>query len=232
MKVWQREEIEAIEAEILAYERRGAVDRFWEDVQVGDRMADLLKGPLCATDMISWYLGSQPVYQPAHAMALQHYRKHPKWAFRNPAIGVLEPNIRVHENVDAARSSGLPAPYDVGIQRQQWTLQALTDWAGDNSFLKSASTQIRGMNYFGDLTRIGGSVTRKWVDDDGDAVVELEFACTNQLGENTMPGRAVLALPRRGGPSPVAAARSRRQDRAAYLAQTAPDLVPLPAVAP
>jgi hypothetical protein len=172
MKVWEPDEIAEVEERVLARTRRGTEDRAWEDVEVGDTIDELLKGPLCSTDMIAWYLGSVPVYQPAHELALRHYRRHPKWAFRNPAIGVLEPNIRVHENIDAARSSGLAGPYDVGIQRHQWAFQAMYDWAGDNSFLKSCSAQFRGMNYFGDLTSLNGLVVAKRVDDDGDHVVD------------------------------------------------------------
>ncbi|WP_432825612.1 FAS1-like dehydratase domain-containing protein [Dactylosporangium sp. CA-092794] len=228
MKTWSPEEIAPIEERILAQERRGAQQRSWEDVEVGDAIGELLKGPLCATDMIAWYLGSQPVYAPAHEMALRHYRRHPKWAFRNPALGVLEPNIRVHENIDAARSSGLAAPYDVGIQRHQWLLQLLTDWGGDSAFVKQCSVQFRGMNYFGDLTTISGTVTGKEIDAAGDAVVTLTLASRNQNGEDTMPGTAVVALPRRDGGQPVAAALARSVDYETYLREQAPDLRRLP----
>jgi acyl dehydratase len=228
MKNWTLEEIEPVEERILAHTRRGSEKRYWEDVNVGDSVGDLLKGPLCATDMIAWYLGSQPVYAPAHETALKWYRKHPNWAFRNPQLGVLEPNIRVHENIDAARSSGLSAPYDVGIQRHQWLFQLLNDWSGDDAFVKKCSVQFRGMNYFGDLTTISGTVTEKEIDADGDAVVSLELTSVNQLGENTMPGKAVIALPRRDGSSPVTAARGRSVDYEAHLAELAPRLRRLP----
>ena len=229
MKTWSLEEIEPVEEEILAYERRGAEPRYWDDVQVGDTTGRLLKGPLCATDMIAWYMGSQPVYAPAHSLALRHYRNHPNWAFRNPALGVLEPNIRVHENIDAARASGLAAPYDVGNQRYQWMFQRLTDWAGDAAFVKQTSAQFRGMNYFGDLTSISGQVTDKSIDADGDAVVTLRLTTTNQEGDETMPATAVIALPRPGEPTPVATARARRLDFDQRLAEIAPDLKRLPA---
>ncbi|GAA1840067.1 MaoC family dehydratase N-terminal domain-containing protein [Pseudonocardia ailaonensis] len=228
MKVWTPEELEPIEQKIVDYTRRGGVERFWDDVCVGDAAGELLKGPLCATDMIAWYGGSQPVYQPAHGMALKHYRRHPKWAHRNAQLGVLEPNIRVHESMDAARSSGLAAPYDVGIQRHQWLFQMLSDWGGDGAFTKQCSVQFRGMNYFGDLTTIAGTVTEKFVDADGDAVVRLEVHSTNQDGKDIMPGSALVALPRRDGHRPVAAAAARTQDFETRLAELAPDLKRLP----
>jgi hypothetical protein len=231
MKVWDADEIAAVEERILARSRRGSEDRRWEDVEVGDQLDELLKGPLCSTDMIAWYGGSVPVYQPAHELALRHYRRHPKWAFRNPVIGVLEPNIRVHENIDAARSSGLAGPYDVGIQRHQWAFQAMYDWAGDNSFLKACSGQFRGMNYFGDLTTFAGSVVAKRVDEDGDHVVDIEWAATNQRGETTMPGTATIALPSSARGNAVAGPASRVVTREDYLAANVPNLVRLPGVA-
>ena len=228
MKNWSAEEIREVEERVLARTRRGAADRRWEGVEIGDKLGELLKGPLCSTDMIAWYAGSSPVYAPAHELALRHYRKHPNWAFRNPEIGVLEPNIRVHENIDAAQSSGLAGPYDVGIQRHQWAFQAMTDWAGDNAFLKTCNAQFRGMNYFGDLTSIDGTVVGKRVDDDGDHVVDIEWAATNQLGEVTMPGTATVALPSDGQPNAVAGPAGRVVMLDDFLAERAPGLVRLP----
>ena len=225
MKFWTPEEIAEVEERVLARTRRGADTRFFQDVQVGDELGELLKGPLCSTDMIAWYSGSTPVYAPAHELALRHYRKHPNWAFRNPAIGVLEPNIRVHENIDAAQSSGLAGPYDVGIQRHQWAFQAMYDWGGDNSFLKTCDAQFRGMNYFGDLTAINGTVVAKRVDADGDHVVDIEWAAVNQLGETTMPGTATIALPTRENPDAVAGPAGRVVLLADLLAEQVPNLV-------
>jgi acyl dehydratase len=230
MKVWTPDELGPVEERILAYRRRGNNEMRWEDVEVGDPAGELLKGPLCATDMIAWYGGSQPVYQPAHKMALEHYRKHPKWAFRNPQIGVLEPNIRVHESMDAARSSGLAAPYDVGIQRHQWLFQMLSDWAGDAAFVKECSVQFRGMNYFGDLTTLTGVITEKFIDGDGDAVVRLEIHSTNQEGRDIMPGSALVALPAAAGRRPVQSTASREMDFEQRLAELAPNLKRLPGV--
>lgn len=228
MKVWSLDEIAEIEDRIISRERRGGTPRWWEDVTIGEDTGEFLKGPLCATDMISWYMGSQPVFAPAHEWALKHYRRHPKWAFRNPDLGVLEPNIRVHENMDAARSSGLPGPYDVGIQRFQWGFQMLEDWAGDNSFIKCCGGQFRAMNYFGDLTDLRGKVAAKYIDEDGDPVVDIQFAAINQVGEVTMPGTATVVLPSRERPVAIPDAATRTRLRDEYLAEVAPYLKPLP----
>jgi acyl dehydratase len=197
MTLWTEEGLAPVEKAIDAYERRGAEPRYWEDVEIGDITPDLVKGPLTTTDMIAWYVGCIPVYMPAHEAARRHYQRHPQWTFRNPELGVLEPNIRVHENIAAARSSGVSAPYDVGIQRHQWMFQLMTDWAGDAGLVTQCRAEYRGFNLLGDVTTLSGSVVGKERDEKGRGLVHLTITGTNHLGEVTMPGSATVALPSR-----------------------------------
>jgi len=73
---------------------------------------------------------------------------------------------------------------------------------GDDAFLDTNSVQFRAFNYYGDLQRFTGAVTRKFVEN-GDHKVELEVRGTNQNGVVTIPGNAVVVLPTRGGVAPV-----------------------------
>lgn len=228
MKTWTVDELVPVEEAQLAERPRGADNRLWEDVEVGETMDPVVKGPLCLTDMIAWYTGSSPVYQPAHELALKWYRRHPMWAYRNPAIGVLEPSVRVHEDVATAQAAGLPAPYDVGIQRHQWLFHLLTNWAGDAGFVKRCRAEYRAFNFYGDVQWISGEVIAKRMDEDGDHVVDLRLWARNQRQQVTMPGTAVVALSTRAGRSPVRERLQRATDRAEFLAGTAPELVALP----
>ncbi|MGI9642608.1 MAG: FAS1-like dehydratase domain-containing protein [Acidimicrobiia bacterium] len=54
-------ELDEIEQTILAEERRGPSPRRWEDVQVGDELDPLLKGPLSIMDVVAWCAGTQGV---------------------------------------------------------------------------------------------------------------------------------------------------------------------------
>lgn len=227
MKRWSEDELLPIEESQLAERPRGAEDRMWEDVQVGDVLEPVTKGPLCLTDMIAWYTASQPVFHPAHELALKWYRRHPMWAYRNPVLGVLEPSIRVHEDIATARAAGLPAPYDVGVQRHQWLFHLLTNWAGDAGFVKSCKAEYRAFNFYGDVQSLSGEVVGKSVDEDGDHVVNLKVWSRNQRGDDTMPGVAVVALPTREGSRPVRDHLGGSIDREQYLASVAPNLVAL-----
>jgi acyl dehydratase len=196
---WKDEEIAAIEEQILAEKPRGAQPRYWEDVQVGDEIDVITKGPLGLTDFIAFIAaGAAPIPRvSAHSVALKRYRKHPKWAFRDPKTHALEPVYSVHYNDYAAQLQGAQIAYDVGIQRTCWQIHSLTNWMGDAGRLKSLTDQYRAHVYLGDVVRLGGRVEAKEVDADGEHVVRLTTWAHNQREQNVMPGTASIVLPTR-----------------------------------
>ena len=197
---WKEDEIAAIEEQILAERPRGATPRYWEDVKVGDEIDVITKGPLGLTDFIAFIAaGAAPIPRvSAHGVALRRYRKHPKWAFRDPKTHALEPVYSVHYNDYAAQLQGAQIAYDVGIQRTCWQIHSLTNWMGDAGRLKALTGQYRAHVYLGDVVRLGGRVDAKEVDANGDHVVRLTTWAWNQREQNVMPGTAVIALPHRG----------------------------------
>jgi acyl dehydratase len=196
---WKEEEIAAIEDQILAEQPRGAQARYWEDVQVGDEIDVITKGPLGLTDFIAFIAaGAAPIPRvSAHSVALKRYRKHPKWAFRDPRTHALEPVYSVHYNDYAAQLQGAQIAYDVGIQRTCWQIHSLTNWMGDAGRLQSLTDQYRAHVYLGDVVRLGGRIEAKEVDADGEHVVRLTTWAYNQREQNVMPGTATIALPTR-----------------------------------
>jgi hypothetical protein len=196
---WTDEELAKVEDDILAETPRGAEPRYWEDVRIGDELDTLTKGPIGLTDEIAYVAsGAAPIPRlSAHGVALRRYRKHPKWAFRDPNTHALEPVYSVHYNDYAARLQGAQIAYDVGIQRTCWQLHTLTHWIGDTGAVKAIHGQYRAHVYLSDVVRLGGKVVGKEVDADGDAVVHLETWAYNQREQNCMPGTATVILPRR-----------------------------------
>lgn len=202
---WTDEELEKIDEEVLAEEIRGSDPRYWEDVNVDDEMKPLVKGPIGVTDMVAYIAGgATPVKYAAHSVALREYRKRPAWAFRDPDTHALEPVFAVHYNKRAANLQGLPFYYDLGIQRQCWQDQFLTNWMGDDGWLRKSYAEYRAFVYISDVIWIRGKVTEKYVADDGEHCVDIETSAMNQRGENVMPGKATIALPsKETGASPV-----------------------------
>ena len=196
---WTEEEIAAIEADVLAEKPRGDNPRYWEDVKVGDEIDVITKGPIGLTDEIAFIsAGAAPIPRlSAHGVALRRYRRHPKWAFRDPDTHALEPVYSVHYSDYAAKLQGAQAAYDVGIQRTCWQIHSLTNWMGDAGELKSLTGQYRSHVYLSDVVRLGGKVDAKEIDAEGNHVVKLTTWARNQRGQECMPGTAVIALPTR-----------------------------------
>ena len=203
---WTEEEIAAIEEQVLAEEPRGATPRYWDDVNVGDEIDTITKGPLGLTDEIAYIAaGAAPIPRvAAHRVALRSYRRHPRWAYRDPVTHALEPVYSVHYNDYAARLQGAQAAYDVGIQRTCWQIHSLTNWMGDTGFLKSLTSQYRSHVYLSDVVRLGGRVEAKEIDANGNHLVRLTTWARNQRGQDVMPGAAVIALPHRAAPGNAA----------------------------
>lgn len=202
---WKPEEIEEIEAQILREAPRGAEPRWWDDVEIGDPLDEIVKGPIGMTDEIAFVsAGGAPIPRlAAHRASLEQYSKHPAWAFRDPTTNALEPIYAVHYNAHAARAMGVSMQYDVGFQRQCWQVHLLTDWMGDLGWVKQCASQYRSFVYLSDVVRLQGEVVGKRIDEDGEAVVDLKTRAVNQRGQDVMPGTATVALPKRGEPSPV-----------------------------
>ena len=213
---WTAAELAEIEARILAERPRGAQPRFWEDVEVGDQLDLITKGPIGLTDEIAFVAGGgTPIPRlKAHAAALHDYQAHSAWSFRDPVTSALEPIYSVHYNLQAARAMSAEYQYDVGFQRQSWQIHHLTHWCGDHGWIKQCEAQYRRFVYLSDVVELSGEVIEKSVDSEGEHVVQIRTAARNQRGETVMPGSAVVALPTRDGSESPAARRARRRDRA------------------
>ena len=189
------EELEAIGHAIEIEELRGASPRFWEDVEVGTAVQPMLKGPLNITDMICWYSGGGHSYQ-SHRRAHMHRRRHPADAFVNPETGAQDSAARGHTEGKMAREVGMPGGYDVGPQRISWMGQLMTNWMGDDGFLRCLRVSVRRPNIFGDVSWCRADIVEKRVEN-GAHVVDLALRVENQLGEVTAKGEATVLLPAR-----------------------------------
>ncbi|NQT67949.1 MAG: MaoC family dehydratase N-terminal domain-containing protein [Desulfobacteraceae bacterium] len=201
---WTNEELEAIDQEVLAEEIRGSEPRYWEDVQVGDELAKLVKGPFGVTDMIAYTVGAAPVQVAAHGVQLKLYKNHPAWGYRDPVTRAWEPVYSVHYSVAAARGVGAIYAYDAGVQRHSWLVNFLTNWMGDHAWVKKCNAQYRQFVYLSDVIWFKGNVTKKYIDENDEHCVDIETHGINQRDEDTMPGFATVILPsKEKGTSPI-----------------------------
>jgi len=191
--VYTSEELRKVDQSYEDEEVRGANPRFWEDVSVGDPVRPVTKGPLGQTDMVEFFVGIGGG-QGAHRIRRTYMKRHPKWGIKDPKSGILEPMSDVHYESDKSDAIGVPVAYDLGMQRFCWAGHVITNWMGDEGFLKKLSARCILFNVFGDTQFIGGAVAKKWTEGD-EYLVEIAIKTVNQRGEETMPGKAVVSLP-------------------------------------
>ena len=189
---YSEEEIEAIESAVLSEEVRGSDPRWWEEVEVGEELSPVVKGPLSHGDIQAFVAGA--VGGLAHGLQLKEMKRHPAWAFQDPNTGAREAIIRVHDIREAAESAGLPGSYDYGSQRCCWMGHLLSNWMGDDGFLKRMYIELRRFNVVGDTTWCRGKITGKR-QENGECLVDLEIRGENQRKEITTTGTAVVRLP-------------------------------------
>jgi acyl dehydratase len=194
---YTEEEIDEIDAAIAAEIVRGAEPRWFEDVEVGEAIQPIVRGPLTVADMISWMMGIGSPHVRSGQYWLEYRRRSPAVAVRNPESNVFEAVERVHWDPFMAAEIGMPAPYDYGSQRGAWATHLMTNWCGDDGWVAEVDVQYRGMNFLGDTVWISGEVTDKWTGKSGIGYVETSIHGVNQRGDDIMPGRAIVALPSR-----------------------------------
>jgi acyl dehydratase len=174
---------------------RGARPRWWEEVQEGETLPVMAKGPMTVTGFIAFAQGWGGLYIRANRLAWKQLQRHPGLGIPN-RHGIPDVPERVHWEPELARLVGAPGAYDYGPERCSWLIHQLTDWMGDDGFLRRAHCRIRRHNPEGDLLRIEGRVVRKWIED-GLRLVEVAQEARNQDGELSVVGGGVVELPSR-----------------------------------
>jgi acyl dehydratase len=177
-------------------EVRGARPRYWQDVKEGEALPVMFKGPMTVTGFIAYAQGWGGLYIRANKLAWKLIDAHPGVGITN-RFGIPDVPERVHWEEEFALEVGAPGAYDYGPERNSWLTHHLTNWMGDDGFLRKASCKIRRHNPEGDMLFIKGRVKRKYVED-GKHLVEIEQEAHNQDEELSVLGSGVVELPSRG----------------------------------
>ncbi|MBI4310435.1 MAG: MaoC family dehydratase N-terminal domain-containing protein [Chloroflexi bacterium] len=202
--------------------RRGAEPRYWEDVQVGEKIGPMVLPPWTLQDQeclhyltyCSWGGAEEDSDALAFEPSFRRLRRRPGGARTNPlTMWPWTPGAE-HEDAVLASYRGQPGPFDFGIQRVQIPQQLLTNWMGDDGFIRRMFFALRRPVYYGDVTVYTGEVVKKYkVVQEGDDqpggvpgkreyyAVGIVVEGANQVGEVHAPGTATVYLPsREGGP--------------------------------
>jgi acyl dehydratase len=179
---------------------RGSDFRNFEDVQVGDSLGTMAKGPLTVTDVIVYHAGGYgfvPYAPTVGRLAHKNRKRIPAFYVKNE-YGVPDVAQRLHWDPLWAQAIGNPMAYDYGVMRESYLWHYLNDWAGDDGIITHVHDEIRKFNYMGDVQTITGEVTGKR-EEGGQNLVDVKVIFTNQRGDETVRATATIALPKKGG---------------------------------
>ena len=179
-----------------AEEVRGKRTRYWEDVAEGEALPTMAKGPMTVTGFIAYAQGWGGLYIRANKLAWRLIDAHPGVGIKN-RYGIPDVPERVHWEEEFAHEVGAPGAYDYGPERCSWLTHHLTNWMGDDAFLRRAECKVRRHNPQGDMLFIDGKVTRKFVEN-GRHLVEIAQVGVNQDGEQSVVGSGIVELRSRG----------------------------------
>lgn len=192
------EQIDEIDAIYAAECRRGGQQRFFEDVEIGEPIPKMVKGPLTLTDIICFHAGGYgfaPYGIGPARIGFKNRQRIPKFYINN-AAGIPDVAQRLHWENEWSQSIGNPMAYDYAIMRECWLTHYVTDWMGDDGWLMRQHDEMRKFNFIGDVQFLTGEVKDKRIEN-GTGIIDLEFRATNQRGEVTAPATATVALPSR-----------------------------------
>lgn len=194
-RVYTQEELDSYTKYYEEEKIRGAETLYWEDVNEGDALPTMVKGPMTVTGFIAYAQGWGGLYIRANKLAYKLQQKHPSAGIKN-RFGIPDCPERVHWEEEFALMVGAPGAYDYGPERVSWLTHQITNWMGDDGFLRKAKSQVRRHNPEGDIILIHGEIVRKFVED-GKHLVEISQRAVNQDEELSAIGSAIVELPSR-----------------------------------
>jgi acyl dehydratase len=197
-------ELDELDAEVLVESPRGGDTRYWEDVEVGDRLEPIVKGPLTQADMLAWIQAVGSAHVRSGRFWVECRRETPELTLVDDQ-GVPQPVERMHWDESSAAGTGVLTAFDYGAQRAGYATYAATRWAGDDGWLAALDVQYRGMVFYGDILRISGEVVDRWRGtQSGVGYVTIRIAAVTNRFPDVMPGTITVALPSRTtGPLPL-----------------------------
>lgn len=186
-----RDYIEQVYAAQDAETVRGALPRYWEEVEIGDELAPVVRGPFTQMEAVAWY---------SSAIGERFFLSDRMFRFMHDHCkrGVWDEDLQIWKNWHD-ESLGL-GTLGSGSQRSAWVAMMLTNWMGDDGFLRKMTTRHVYPGRYGNVYWCSGKVVAK-AQVDGFNTVEVECKILSQTGQLHLTGTATLHLPSRANPA-------------------------------
>jgi hypothetical protein len=199
------EEIAKIENDIEAEpEPRGKLLRYWDDVEVGEKLPQLVKGPLTLSDMMAWVVAEAKSLALGALVYHDLKDKYPGRVVTNPTTNWPYWDAdQSFEDILSCQEMGFKSPPSRGIQRVALAGQVLTHWMGDDAFVRSLDICVPEHWLYGDTMWLNGEVTQKRTEQVGSETyfaADVKISGVNQLGATVAEGTGTVYLPNPGHP--------------------------------
>ena len=181
-----------LDAQLAGEFRRGAKTRYWEDVEIGEKLREEIIGPYDESDGMS--LMAAIGVSNAFATKWGTIRSRRGKGIIDPETGAMRHPIDRHNSDAAARAQGLPRAIVSGIHNQALLAKSVSDWMGDAGFLRVLDCRCRRPLYYGDLSIQKGTVTDKYREN-GRAFVVLQMKALRQDEVTHTDAEAIVELP-------------------------------------
>ncbi len=168
---------------------QGSKIRWWDDVKVGEDLQPITNGPTnvwdMATDISS--LGIKTVE--AKQMSVP-----PHMPIKDPETGVWHNAIEIHLSDKVAKIVKHSQAVTMMSLWEAVLGRLLTNWMGDDGFLKKTAFDRMAGDILGDTIIGRGRVIKKYIQDNGEHVVDIACWLENMRGYISKAGTATVGL--------------------------------------
>ena len=193
--VWTDEDLDVLWQDFENIYLRGADTLYWEDVQVGDKVPTYVTMPYCGRQIIAFYQGAGAPFMMCNEVMYNYFKRHPGANVPDPDTNTPDVPERTHYDRDFGRYAGFPDMYDVLAPRRAYGTSMITNWMGDDAFLKEFSMLGRRPVAYGDACWIHGQVVDKY--QDGAENLVKVVMCYDTQKWRASYGHALVSLPSR-----------------------------------
>ncbi len=182
---------------------RGAEPRYWEDVNEGDELQPVGKGPVIYVDLFNFNIGHGMTWYDGSHLLMYHDRlKHPgRWVIDLNGCPNSVEAVHFHDGMLATRL-GMPTEFIYGDLICSWLVHLCTNWMGDDAWLYHIDARYHEPVWMYDHNVVKGKVIRKYIDGAGQYKVDVDMHTESNRGRTCATGHATIILPSKVGGLP------------------------------
>ncbi|MBW8785166.1 MAG: MaoC family dehydratase N-terminal domain-containing protein [Novosphingobium sp.] len=212
---WSDDELAALEERkfgwIQMLHELGHRERWWDDVQVGDKLPERVFGPHTVASLTTEWrayivnnwgtfnLRKQDLEGLGFTREMAGHENDPDMMRINPELtdGAYYGPSRGHLFARYARRIGMPRGYGYGASMGSWVTDYFAGWAGEHGMVVHSNANYRGPALTGDITIQTGEIVDKLVDEEGRHLVQIKHLMANQKGTTMCTATAEIQLPKK-----------------------------------